>query len=200
MSTLGLEAAGADAVRVGATDLAFQEADGEPFYHFAVLVPGNRFDAAWAWAARRVPLLEGGDIEGVVFDFDNWDALALYFHDPVQNIVELIAHRGFAENECTGEFDPSELLGVSEIGVVGEQPEIANGLEQLGIHLWDGALGPGRLAFFGERARVFILAPPGRGWLPTGRPARADPVEISVSGPRDAEATVGGHRISVVAS
>lgn len=201
VSTLGLEPAGADAVRIGTTELAFREADGEPFYHFALLVPGNRFEAVRAWAATRVELLEGGDSEDVVFDFDNWHALAFYFHDPAQNIVELIAHLGFEENDRSGDFDPSELLGLSELGLVGERPEIARGLEQLGIPLYDGSVepGPGRLGFFGERARTFIVGPVGRGWLPTGRPAEPHPVDASVSGPRDAEATVGGHRIRVVA-
>ncbi|HST18115.1 MAG TPA: hypothetical protein VLK36_10635 [Gaiellaceae bacterium] len=198
LSTLGLEPAGADAVRVGATVLEFQESDGEPFYHFAFLVPGNRLEAAREWAASRVELLEGGDIEDVVFDFDFWNALAFYFHDPGQNVVELIAHLGFEENDRTGEFDAAELLGLSEIGLVGEQSEIGRGLDRLGIDLFDGSLEPGGLGFVGERARTFIVARVGHRWLPTRRPAEPHPVDVSVSGSRDAETTVGGHRIRVV--
>ena len=51
--------------------LVFTPAGGEPFYHFAFLVPGDRFDAARAWAARRAELLPGGDVDGVVFGFAN---------------------------------------------------------------------------------------------------------------------------------
>src|SRR5690242_17559175 len=80
----------------GETTLLFRAADDEPFYHFALLVPGDRFDAAHAWADERFELVGG------VFDFDNWDARAVYFLDPAGNIVELIAHRGLEENGQEG--------------------------------------------------------------------------------------------------
>jgi len=194
---LGLEQIGENGVRVGVSELSFQEGGGRPFYHFAFLVPGDRFDAAKEWVADRVTLLGGGDIDGVVFDFENWNALALYFHDPAGNIVELIAHRELGQNGRNGSFDGSELLGLSEVGLVGEQTKLARGLAQLDLHLWDGELAPGRLAFFGERARTFIVASQGRGWLPTGQPAEAHPVEATISGLRNTEAVVGPHRIKV---
>lgn len=195
--TLGFEQTSHGGVRVGVSELSFRDGEGRPFYHFAFLVPGDRFDAAKEWAEDRVTLLEGGDIDGVVFDFGNWNAVALYFHDPAGNIVELIAHREFGENGCSGSFAASELLGLSEVGLVGEQNEVALGLEQLGVQLWDGLVAPGRLAFFGERGRTFIVASEGRGWLPTGEPAEAHPVEATISGLRDAERVAGSHRIRV---
>src|SRR5215211_9445501 len=75
------------AFAAGASTLEFGEDDGAPFYHFALLVPGDRFEAARRWAAARLPLLPGGDLDGVVWEFSNWDALACYFHDPAGNIV-----------------------------------------------------------------------------------------------------------------
>lgn len=189
--TLGVEET------VGETELVFRDGGEGAFYHFALLVPGDRFDAAREWIASRADLLDGGDIDGVVFDFDNWGALALYFHDPAGNIVELIAHKGLEENGRIGPFDASELLGVSEVGLVGDQDELARSLGELGLHLWDGVLEPGRLAFVGERGRTFIVAPEGRGWLPTGRPAEPHPVEAVVTGPRPVGAAVARHRITV---
>jgi hypothetical protein len=163
----------ADAIVVGETRLRFRIEDGGAFYHFALLVPGDRFEAALAWARERVELL------GDVFDFDNWDALAVYFHDPTGNIVELIAHHGREENGRTGAFAPEELVGFSELGVVGDPPELLRRLEAVGLELWDGTVDePGRLAFVGEQARTLILAPAGRGWLPTDRPAEAHPAEL----------------------
>ena len=166
-----------DAIVVGETRLQFEVEDGGAFYHFALLVPGNRFDAALVWARERVELL------GDLFDFDAWDAHAVYFHDPAGSIVELIAHHGLAENVRTGDFVADELVGLSELGVVGDQVELLERLEGLGLELWDGTVDePGGLAFVGERGRTFILAPPGRGWLPTGRPAEAHPVAVRVEG------------------
>ncbi len=185
--TLGL-AVEAETVQVGETALRFAADEGEPFYHFALLVPGDRFDAAVAWARERVELVGG------VFDFESWDARAIYFEDPAGSIVELIAHHGLEENGRTGAFDAAELVGLSELGVVGPG-NLLQAFSSLGLSLWDGTLqGRGRLAFFGERGRTFILAPRGRGWLPTGRPAEPHPVEAVLDGP-PARLEVGPSRI-----
>ena len=194
--TLGMDARGRNVYDVGGTELAFETGPGEPFYHFALLVPGDRFDAALAWARQRVDLLPGGDIDNVVFNFDNWNALACYFHDPAGNIVELIAHHGVAENGATGQFHVSELRGFSELGLVGDPAPMANALRQLGLEVWAGVTDePNRLAFLGERGRALILAPVGRGWLPTGRPAQSFPVDVVLTGPPYGEVTTGGHRV-----
>jgi hypothetical protein len=158
---------------LGETALRFRAGDGKPFYHFALLVPGDRFDAARAWAEERVELLGG------VFDFESWNAQAVYFQDPAGNIVELIAHRGLEENGRTGPFDPEELCGLSELGIVGDKRALLRQLEAEGLELWAGDLDdPERLAFVGEKGRTFILSPAGRGWMPLGRPAEAHPVEF----------------------
>jgi hypothetical protein len=175
---LGLPLDG-DAIVVGETRLRFEVEDGGAFYHFALLVPGDRFDAALAWSKERVELL------GDVFDFEEWDARAVYFHDPAGSIVELIAHHGLEENGRLGAFAAEELVGFSELGLVGERRLLLSRLEALGLELWDGELcEPNSLAFVGERGRTFILAPPGRGWLPTGRPAEPHPVKAVLETPR----------------
>jgi len=175
--------------RAGETELELVSSDGEPFYHFALLVPGNRFEAAYAAAGSVAELLPERETGDTVFDSDNWSSLACYFHDPAGNIVELIAHRGLLETAVDGEFRAAELIGLSELGLVGDRPVMAAGLAGvLGLELWDGTLAePTRLAFVGERARTLILAPPGRGWVPTGRAAEAHPVDAVLAGRRDAQ-------------
>ena len=175
--------------RAGETELELVSSDGEPFYHFALLVPGNRFEAAYAAAGSVAELLPERETGDTVFDSDNWSSLACYFHDPAGNIVELIAHRGLLETAVDGEFGAAELIGLSELGLVGDRPVMAAGLAGvLGLELWDGTLAePTRLAFVGERARTLILAPPGRGWVPTGRAAEAHPVDAVLAGRRDAQ-------------
>jgi hypothetical protein len=149
-----------DRIDAGETELEFVAGEGEPFYHFAFLAEPERFDE-----------LAAGE---EVFDFDNWDAKAFYFHDPAGNIVELIAHRGL-----------EGPLGLSELGLVGNTRAMAAELAQLGLELWDGTLDEeGRLAFIGERGRTLILAPAGRGWMPTGRPSERYPVDAEIAAPR----------------
>ncbi|HJQ73853.1 MAG TPA: hypothetical protein VJ814_03130 [Gaiellaceae bacterium] len=164
-----------DTIRIGETALHFVPADGDPFYHFALLVPGDRFDAALAWADERVELLGG------VFDSEEWDSRAVYFHDPAGNILELIAHHELEANGRSGDFAAEELVGFSELGIVGDRRQLLAELEPVGIALWDGTLDePNRLAFVGEKGRTLILAPPGRGWVPTDRPAEPHPAELAL--------------------
>lgn len=194
---LGLERTDDGGFAIGVTELEFEPASGEPFYHFGLLVPGNRFDAAVEWMEALVDLLPDPETDEAVFDFPAWDAQAIYFHDPAGNIVELIAHRGIGETEADGPFASSELLGFSELGLVGDPSTMARELETLDLHVWDGTLeGGGRLAFVGEKARTLILCPESRGWLPTGRPAEPHPVGALLSGPPSGEVLVGPHRIS----
>jgi hypothetical protein len=170
-----------DAIGIGETLLRFEPEDDGAFYHFALLVPGDRFDAALAWVRERVELL------GDVFASDDWDSRAVYFHDPAGNILELIAHHGLEENGRRDGFAAEELVGFSELGIVGDKPELLRRLETVGLQMWDGTLeAPNLLAFVGEKGRTFILSPPGRGWMPTGRPAEAYPVAALVESPQPA--------------
>jgi catechol 2,3-dioxygenase-like lactoylglutathione lyase family enzyme len=168
---------GADALELVTTG------DGtDPFHHFALLVPGDRFDAARAWLGERAETLARDD-GGTVFPFDFWDARAVYFHDPAGNIVELIAHAGTAEGSgVAGGFSAVELAGLSEIGIVVDDPAAAvAALElDLGLEFWSGDAA--QLAFVGAKAHTLILAPPGRGWLPTGRPAEPHAATVTVTG------------------
>jgi catechol 2,3-dioxygenase-like lactoylglutathione lyase family enzyme len=186
-------------VGVGESSLSFRATPGEPFYHVALLVPGDRFEPALQWAESRVALLPERESGEVVFDFAFWDALACYFHDPAGTIVELIAHRGIGEAGSKGSFRADELLGLSEVGIVGDPPTDAAVLErELGLEVWDGTVeGERSLAFVGEQARTLILCRAGRPWLPTGRPAEPHPVDVELAGgPAGMISLIGGSRVS----
>lgn len=189
---------------VGATRLEFSRtSEGAPFYHFAFRVPRNRFAAAREWLAGHADLLPEPGSKETTFQFPNWNAEACYMHDPGGNIVELIAHRGLPdESPNSGPFEATELLSVCEVGLVGhDPPAMARALERLGVRLWDGTLEvPGRLAFMGAPDGTLILAPPGRGWMPTGRAGEPWAVEVEAVGVRNAEVTLPGtsHRVVTV--
>ena len=183
---------GVVAVEVGETTLEFRAGAGDPFYHSAFLVPGDRFAAARRWAADRIALLPDEDTGERVFDFEHWDAHALYFQDPAGSIGELIAQRGVGESGTTGPFHPSELLGFSEVGIVGDPPSLAEALSRaFALEVWSGTVTEEkRLAFVGEKARTLILARAGRPWLPTWRPAEAHPVEVVIAGRGEGEVRI----------
>jgi hypothetical protein len=165
-------------LQVGSESLRFVEIDGAPFYHFALLVPRDRFEAAASWLSELSPLLTKPGETWTTFDFTFWDALASYAHDPAGNIVEVIAHHGVGESGRTGPFSPDELLGISEIGLVATELQRAVAdLDAAGLPLWSGQLdGDHGLGFAGGKAHTLILCAPGRGWLPTGRAAEPWPV------------------------
>ena len=184
----------------GASGLDFTPGEGGPFYHFAFLVPGDRFDAAFRWAKEHFEMLPRPSSGELVFDFCFWDALACYFRDPAGSIGELIAHRGIGERGTSGPFSGEELLGLSEVGLVGDVKSMARDLEQLDLHIWSGSTDdPDSLAFVGEKARTLILCPVGRSWMPLDRLAEPHPVDATLSGPGQGEVTTGGHRIAVEA-
>jgi catechol 2,3-dioxygenase-like lactoylglutathione lyase family enzyme len=180
---------GADrlALAVGRDRMEFAAAAaGErPFYHLALLVPGNRYAAARRWVERCADLLSRPGETATTFRFAAWDADACYFHDPAGNIVELIAHAGIGETSAADAgFAAAELVGISEVGlVVRDPPAAARRLAAAGLELWSGsAEGEDALAFVGRRAHTLILCPPGRPWLPTQRPAECHPATASLTG------------------
>ena len=190
---LGLEITGdaGSQVRVGETVLELFPAEGRPFYHLALLAPGDRFDAALDWADERVELLPDPETGEVVFESEAWHSQACYFHDAAGNIVELIAHSGIGDRGGEGGFAATELLGLSELGVVGERRAAAAELASVGIDVWDGTVDEhNQLAFAGEPGRTLILAPQSRPWVPTGRPAEPHPVDAVVAGTQSGVVTL----------
>jgi len=166
----------------GSGEIAFVPASERPFHHFALLVPGDRFEAARSWVAARAPLLAEPGSSETTFVFDDWDALACYVADPAGNIVELIAHAELCRSGRSGPFHPSEVCAVSEVGlVVDDRLPALDALAERGIDLWSGWEGPGGLSFVGRKGYTLILVAPGRGWLPTGTPAERGAASVLVS-------------------
>ena len=184
-TTLGLPTASTDTFVVGDARLAFRAAapSRRPFFHLALLVPGDRFEAAREWIAARSELLSALGDEPVVH-FDAWDADALYLHDPAGSILELIAHRAIGASGATGAFAATELLGISEIGLVlADRAGAAYALERdLGVAPFSGDPAADELAFVGRPGHALILSPPGRGWMPTGRRAERHAAEVVLEG------------------
>jgi catechol 2,3-dioxygenase-like lactoylglutathione lyase family enzyme len=107
----------------GASLLTFERAaDGSrPFYHFAFNIPENKIEGARAWLGRRATLLLDWRSGDDVTFFPNWNAHAVYCHDPAGNLVELIARHTLA-NTAPGEFSLADVLYASEIGLVPPDP------------------------------------------------------------------------------
>lgn len=192
--TLGLpimaEADDQVAIQLGATRLAFRRtADSASPYHFAANVPENRLPDAKRWAAERAELIshDGSD----EFDFSAWNAHSVYFLDPDENVVELIARHDLP-NARDGPFGPGSLLEVSEVGLpVHEVGEAVSFLErEVGQPLFSGDRE--HFAAVGDQRGLFIVVPAGRPWFPTELPTAPSPLTVVTAGDRDAEHELPG--------
>ncbi|WP_249012223.1 hypothetical protein [Conexibacter sp. DBS9H8] len=182
-STLGLGLTAEAAHEIGHSTLAFEPHTGTPFYHFAIQLPGDRFTAATHWARQRVQTLSDP------IHFNAWNADAIYFH----NIVELIAHHGHGETGRHGPFNPSEFLGISEIGLVGDVDTITTDLAPLELNVFSGA--GTDLTFLGAPTGTLIITAIGRGWLPLQRPAQPHPVHATIAGTPKTVIHTAGHTV-----
>jgi hypothetical protein len=120
-------------------------------------------------------------------DFSGWDgARAVYFRDPAENVVELLARP-----------EPRPELTLAEVGLpVDDVAAAVNALAQLGLEPyrdWDESFAP-----LGDADGLLIVVRTGRGWLPYDVPSGAAPLEGTVQGVRPGEIAVPGSRHRVV--
>jgi hypothetical protein len=121
-------------------------------------------------------------------DFSSWGgARAVYFRDPEENVVELIA-RPQARPE----------LSLAEVGLpVADVPaavEALRGLLDLPLYDdWDESFAP-----LGDDDGLLIVVRVGRGWFPVGVPSGSTPIEVRITGADSGEVKVPGSRHRVI--
>lgn len=185
-ATLGLPvhrpAADCVAVQVGSSVVKFRQAPtgAAPFYHVAFTVPANQIEAAQTWLQARLKLLPVTET-GCLADFRNWQAQALYFHDPSGNILECIA-RAPLRNHSAQPFGPHSFLALSEVGlVVPNVPAYCQLLaETHGIVPFPRGPVTPEFAALGSDEGLLIVSAQGRGWVPTRRAAEAHPLRVTL--------------------
>jgi hypothetical protein len=137
-------------------------------YHFAFMIPSNRFDDGLRWLAERVDLI--ADSAGATrFHSDDWNADSVYFYDATGNIAELIAHHTLPETmrDAGMPFAPDCLLSICELGVGVANAE--HGAAQVTALTGDGAFHwspPTDFAPVGDAHGLFIVVRTGRVWFP----------------------------------
>jgi catechol-2,3-dioxygenase len=117
-------------------------------------------------------------------DFSSWGgARAVYFRDPEENVVELIARP-----------DARPELALAEVGLpVDDVPAAVEALrDTLGIEQYRE--GNETFAPLGDDDGLLIFVRVGRAWFPVGVPAGTSPIEVSVAGVGRGEVAIGGHR------
>jgi catechol-2,3-dioxygenase len=166
-------------VKAGRTILQFTQAPSEfvGAYHFAFNIPENQYPAAKQWITGRLPLLR--DKTGQEdFESQSWESTSLYFLDAAGNVLEFIARHNL-KNSAGGDFDSSQILSVSEIGLPSEDVvALADQLcTQLGLSVFKQEPNE-TFTPVGDGNGLFILPIKDRIWMPdSGVPARLLPVK-----------------------
>ncbi|WP_262177265.1 glyoxalase [Saccharococcus sp. Marseille-Q5394] len=163
-------------VRIGESHLTFKQSEQPAFYHFAINIPGNQFSMMKYWMLNRVTLNREEGRDEVYFP--SFDADAMYFEDPVGNIVELIGRR---KRDLFGDLTKESFLNISEIGITTPHVvEVGDELQDLGIPLRNGTeVEPDELNFLGRGDNYIVLVPPGRRWYFSKKVSEAYPLELT---------------------
>jgi catechol 2,3-dioxygenase-like lactoylglutathione lyase family enzyme len=125
---------------------------------------------------------------GEEHDFSSWGgAHGVYFRDPEENVVELIA-RPRARPE----------LSLAEVGLpVEDVPAAVAALQdQLELPAYDD--GDATFAALGDDDGLLIVVRVGRGWFPVGVPSGSAPIEVRITGAGSGEVEVPGSRHRVI--
>jgi len=173
---------GSTDMEVGSGTVTFHKKSGvDCYYHFALNIPFNLFDSAKAYMAERVTLAKEDDEDEVFFKESK--ARSFYFLDPAGNIVEFIAREGVNPDSEAGSFSPSEVLGISEIGISSEEVyQCSKEVTGKGIPARnDRPLSNGEtLNFMGEAedGAFIIIARAGRRWIFSDKPGLPAPTIV----------------------
>ncbi|HEX5943473.1 MAG TPA: hypothetical protein VFY66_14415 [Anaerolineales bacterium] len=167
-------------VKAGRTVLRFTQAPSEfvGAYHFAFNIPENQYQASKQWITSRIPLIR--DKTGQEdFESKSWDSTSLYFLDAAGNVLEFIARHNL-KNSAGGDFNSSQILNVSEIGlpsedVVGLADQICT---KLGLSVFKQEPNE-TFTPVGDDNGLLILPIKDRIWMPdSGVPAKLLPVSV----------------------
>ena len=167
-------------VKAGKTVLRFTQAPSEFIgaYHFAFNIPENQYRSAKQWITSRVPLLRD-KTETEDFESQGWNSTSLYFSDAAGNVLEFIARHNL-KNTASGDFNASQILNVSEIGLPSE--DVIALADQLctALDLPVFKQEPNEtFTPIGDDNGLFILPIKDRIWMPdSGVPAKLLPVKV----------------------
>ena len=153
----------------GTTKLTFVSADrGKPFYHVAFNIPENKHGKSIAW-------LKANNI-GIhsINHFRHWNAHAVFFLDPAQNLLEFIARHDL-RNAASGDFTPKrDALCASEIAfIVNDVDDFSRRARKaLGLPRFRGS------PILGTDHGILLIFKRGRKWH---RPAETHPATVTIA-------------------
>lgn len=186
-------------IRVGSSMITFVEDDSPHYHHFAFNIPSFQIKEALAWLKTKVTVLTDDDKE--IIDFPNWNAEAIYFLDPAQNVVELIARKNLGLKTLKP-FDQNSILGLSEMGIPAEnvQATYLQLASYCGLQKYSGDFN--RFCAVGDEIGLFIIVDQEKKqWFPTSSAAKSFPFTLTcVVGEKSFYIQHNGEKMSIINS
>lgn len=152
-----------------------------PNYHFAFNIPKNKLEESISWITKKVDLINNPE-NGIVANFEGWNAKAIYFYDNNANILEFIA-RFDLDNNSEEPFSSSSILSISEIGMVTDSPMKLSDyiMEEYKLGIYEKGFRTEKFVALGNSDGLFIIAATNRIWYPTAQPARKSFSKVRIS-------------------
>lgn len=170
-------------IKIGSSLLTFKEGAGQPkaVYHFAFNIPQNKLTEAIKWSENRIELIKQEDAI-LIANFESWNANAVYFYDNNGNLLEFIARQDLA-NAQTAAFDSNQLLNISEIGIVTDNPAAlgAKFVAAYGLGLFEKNQNSEVFTAVGDDYGLLIIVKTNRNWYPTTIPAKSNWTRIGLT-------------------
>jgi len=155
-------------VAVGRTLLTFEHSSEKPFYHFALGIAESVFDEYAGMIKERATILPSKDGEEIMHSV-TWKGKQLYFEDPDQNILEILA---FPTHPA------ATWLCVQEVGMPVQ--EVAAFAERLSMLENEFSPESASFRFYGDQEGVLVLVKEQRPWYPTDRGASLHSIDVEL--------------------
>ena len=169
--------------QIGRSTLKFEETKGfDSIYHLAFNIPENKTEEALNWCKKKGLKLITASDGSFIEDFKSWHAHSVYFYDNQGNILEFIARHDL-KNSSEFPFESSQLLNISEIGIVKDNPlEYGRKLaEEYGFEFFAKQNSNEFFTVLGDDEGLLIIVRNQRKWYLTKIPAKSCKTEISIS-------------------
>lgn len=164
-------------ISIGYSDLKLIQGDQEAWFHFAFHVREPEFDQYVEDLQQKIDLLPANPDGSFVRKFPSWQAHSVYAHDPCGNIVEWITRPGHSWSDLP--IPIPAVTGIAEIGI--PVADVGAYHHRTSLFLPDWKPGSEEFAIIGGTEGLILLVKEGRGWLPTGRPAKFFPCSAVLS-------------------
>lgn len=152
-------------------------------YHFAFNIPENLFAEAKEWVKKHTSLLVHQEKDEIFFE--SIDAHSVYFYDPEENVVELIARHALNSTKEVDHFAAQDILDIAEMNLTTNHIlAVGHKLQEIGVfERHQLPLDESKLNFLGEPedGTHLLLGPVGRNWFFSPKEAVASPITIELN-------------------